>query len=325
MSFKQVTIIGTGLIGGSLGLALKRARFRGTIVGCDRPEILKAARKRGAIDRGVSDPLAAVRGADLVVLATPIAAIIDLVDRLGPALPRHVFVTDVGSTKQEIVARARAVFGRDTARRFLGGHPMAGKEHGGIAHADAALFRDALWFLTPDPDQDLDSGAAAELAALLAAMDARVSTITPERHDRLVAWSSHLPQLLSTALASALADAGEQFAADFADDLDPRDAGGRALGEMTRLASSPYAMWRDIALTNTANIEAALSRLEQKLAHIRENLRTRGLEAEFARAQGATPTIETPGRSAEKTRKPAPASRRRRPKAKQGAAARRRR
>jgi prephenate dehydrogenase len=236
----------------------------------------------------------------LVVLATPVGAIIDFLDRLGPRLAKNVFVTDVGSTKQEITARARHVFGASAAQRFLGGHPMAGKEHGGIAHADAGLFRDALWFLTPAEGQDLDDGPAADWAALVAAIGARVTTITPEAHDRLVAWASHLPQLLSTALASSLADFADQLAADAGEDLllaDPREAGGRGLRDMTRLASSPYDMWRDIALTNTANIEQALSSLEQKLAHIRENLRTRELEEEFQRAAETTPTTETQRRT----------------------------
>jgi prephenate dehydrogenase len=202
-------------------------------------------------------------------------------------LKANVFVTDAGSTKEEVVARAKQSFQREVNRRFLGGHPMAGKERGGIAHADAKLFEGALWFLTPAADQDLDAGPAADWTELIAAMGARVMTIAPDRHDRLVAWTSHLPQLVSTALASSLSDFGEQFAADFADDLDPREAAGSGLRDMTRLASSPYSMWRDIALTNTQNIQDALSQFEQKLAHLRENLRTRALAEEFSRAQRA--------------------------------------
>jgi prephenate dehydrogenase len=281
--FKQITIVGTGLIGGSLALALKRAKFSGTIVGCDTSAVLAQAKKRKAIDRGASDCGQAVRGSDLIVLATPVGAIIDFLDRLAPLLPKNVFITDVGSTKQEIVARAREVFGDAAPQRFLGGHPMAGKEHGGIAHADAGLFRDAPWFLTPSSNADIRSGAIADWVALLNKLGAHPRTISPERHDELVAWTSHLPQMLATALASSLAD----FEDRFGDDHNLRQSGGRALREMTRIASSPYDTWRDIALTNTANIEAALLQLEQKLVHIRENLRTRGLEDEFRRAQPA--------------------------------------
>src|SRR5258708_983897 len=103
--FKQITIVGAGLIGGSLGLALKRARFRGKVVGCDRAEVLAIARKRGAIDRGETDCGVALRGSDLVILATPVGGIIDFLDRFGPSLSKRVFVADVGSTKQEVVAR----------------------------------------------------------------------------------------------------------------------------------------------------------------------------------------------------------------------------
>jgi prephenate dehydrogenase len=317
--FKQITIVGTGLIGGSIGLALKRARFKGKIVGCDEAEVIAAARKRKAIDVGAHDCGHALRGSDLVILATPIGGIIDFLDRFGPLLGEKAFVTDVGSTKEEVVARARQVFKRDVNQRFLGGHPMAGKEHGGIEHADAKLFEGALWFLTPAPDQDLDSGPAAGWAALVAAMGARVMTIAPERHDRLVAWTSHLPQLVSTALASSLADFGAQFAQDFSDDLDPREAAGSGLRDMTRLAASPYGMWRDIALTNTANIADALSQLEQKLAHLRENLRTRALAEEFSRAQSTASapgsvhtqhSVDTQGRVEERGFSPASAPRR---------------
>ena len=301
--FKQITIVGTGLIGGSIGLALKRARFRGKIVGCDTPAVIAQARKRKAIDRGEQNCGHALRGSDLVILATPVGHIIDFLDRFGPMLSDRIFITDVGSTKEEVVARARQVFRREVSKRFLGGHPMAGKEHGGIEHADAKLFEGALWFLTPAPDQDLDAGAAADWTELIAAMGARVMTIAPERHDRLVAWTSHLPQLVSTALASSLAEFGEHFAADFADDLDPREAAGSGLRDMTRLAASPYSMWRDIALTNTQNIHDALSQLEQKLAHIRENLRTRGLAEEFSRAQAQHLAAEPAELADEKKRK----------------------
>ncbi|HSE49840.1 MAG TPA: prephenate dehydrogenase/arogenate dehydrogenase family protein [Terriglobales bacterium] len=293
--FKQITIVGTGLIGGSVGLALKRARFRGKVIGCDEPAVLAVAQKRKAIDRGARDCGQALRGSDLVVLATPVGAIIDLLDRFGPSLGKNVFVTDVGSTKAEIVACAQRVFGRDAARRFLGGHPMAGKELGGIEHADAQLFRGRPWFMTPLAGQELDEGPAAAWTELLGTIGARVMTQTADRHDRMAAWTSHLPQMLSTALASTLEDFRERFAEEFGDDLDPEESGGRALREMTRIAASPYEMWRDIALTNTTNIADALLQLEQKLMHMRENLRTRGLEEEFCRARGQNLKAEAQG------------------------------
>ena len=274
---KQLTIIGVGLIGGSFAMALKQCGFRGRIVGCDRGEVLAHARERNAIDLGDLDPAHAVAGADVVLLAMPVGQILDFLDRVEPVLPKDVLVTDVGSTKREIVARARAVFGDAARERFLAGHPMAGKEHGGIEHADAELFQGATWVFTPLPQQDVRAGKAGEFVKYVEEAGAQVATMDAERHDRLMAAISHLPQMMATALASSLEE-------EFGDDPELLAIGGRALREMTRIAASPYSMWRDIALTNSANLEEALLRLEQKLAHLRENLKTRELEEEFRRA-----------------------------------------
>jgi len=274
VSFTQITIVGTGLIGGSFALAVRRAGFTGEIVGCDRESVLMKARESGAIDRAVVNPEDAVKGSDLVVLATPVGSIIDLLERVGPLVTPHVLITDVGSTKVEIMARAHDVFGNDVAKRFLPGHPMAGKENSGVEFADADLFRDAVWLLTPFSGQDLAQANLAAFLELLQKIGARVLAFDPQEHDRICALVSHLPQMMSTAFASMLVE-------ELGDDPQAGAIGGRALREMTRIARSPYSMWRDIALTNTKNIQDALLKLEQKLAHIRENLRTRELEEEF--------------------------------------------
>ena len=289
MRIEQITVVGTGLIGASFALAVRKHGFRGRIVGCDREPVLERARECGAIDAAQPDPIVAARESQIVILATPVGAIIDLVERLGPVLPPDVLLTDVGSTKAEIVNRARAVFGGAAGERFLGGHPMAGKEHSGVEHADAELFRDAAWLLTPLPGQNLLAGACGAYIALLETIGARIMSFDPEQHDRMCAWVSHLPQMVATALASTLLD---EFAAEAQSQSEETPevhsahlnaVGGRALREMTRIASSPYSMWRDIALTNSQNIEAALLRLEQRLAHIRENLRGQALKEEFER------------------------------------------
>jgi len=147
MAFRQITIIGTGLIGGSLGLAVKAAGFGGKIVGCDRQAVLDRARPMRAIDLGTEDPVEAIQGSDLIVLATPVGAIIDLIERIGPLASPNALITDVGSTKKEIVDRARSVFGENAMRRFIGGHPMAGKEHGGLENAESRLFANAVWLM----------------------------------------------------------------------------------------------------------------------------------------------------------------------------------
>lgn len=277
MSFKQITIVGTGLIGGSFGLALKASGNGTRIVGCDRAHVLDRARKMGALDAGIEDPLESVKGSDLILLATPVGAIIDLIERIGPVVPPHVLITDVGSTKREVLERARAVFGREAGERFLGGHPMAGKEHSSIFSAEATLFRGCTWFFVPAGTQeDLNAAVIVEYRKLLERIGVSVTVMDAERHDRICAWISHLPQMVSTALAGILLD-------EFGDSPDLQGITSRGLREMTRTASSPYSMWRDVAHTNTANLEKALSALEQRLAHIRENLRTQELKEEFER------------------------------------------
>ena len=277
MPFKQVTIIGTGLIGGSLGLALKKRRLAGRIIGCDRAPVLERAQDCGAIDSGSTNPADAVRGSDLVVLATPVIPILDLVARLGPALPPKTLVTDVGSTKAEIVKRAAKSFGRNAGQRFLAGHPMAGKEHAGVEFADADLFEGAAWFFTPLPGQNVHAGLCGEFVHCAEKMGAKIAVVDPAEHDRICAWISHLPQMISTALAATLVD-------EFGPDAPVLDIGGRALREMTRISGSPYSMWRDIAITNKKNLADALHKLEQRLAHIRENLDSKQLADEFERA-----------------------------------------
>lgn len=279
----QVTIIGTGLIGGSLGLALKRVGFSGRIIGCDRTEVLSAALKRGAIDTSEVCPEFSVKGSQIVVLATPVLAILDLMTRLAPILPPDALLTDTGSTKVQIVRYAEQVFGDTAEKRFLPGHPMAGKETGGIDRAEADLFAGATWVLTPGAGSNalvspqFTSGRHGEWIELLESIGTRIVVLDPERHDRICSYTSHLPQLVSTALASTVVDATDNDAA-----LAALSGGG--IRGMVRLAEGDYAMWRDIALTNTKNLQDALLQLEQKLAHIRENLKSRELQREFDRA-----------------------------------------
>ncbi len=276
MSIRQITIIGTGLIGGSLALALKKRKFNGRIVGCDRAPVLERAQEKGAIDVAFTNPADAVQGSAIIILATPVVAIIDLIERLGPALPVKTLLTDVGSTKTEVVARAQKTFGKATPQRFLATHPMAGKEQSGVEFADPDLFQGAAWFVTPIPGQDIDSGLSGEFLEWIEKIGARIANLPAQQHDHLCAWISHLPQMISTALAASLVD---EFG-----DAPLLEAGGRALREMTRISSSPYSMWRDIAITNKKNIAHALLKLEQRLAHLRENLDSRELAAEFERA-----------------------------------------
>ena len=277
MAIQQITIVGTGLIGGSLGLALHKCGFAGTIIGCDKPEVLEAAIARGAIDHGGSDAKQAARGSDVVVFATPVGTIFSLFEKLAPTIPPETLITDTGSTKERFVEYARLIFGAAAGERVLPGHPMAGKEYGGIENADPDLFRDAAWLITPIAPNQPYTPRQREYLDLLHSIEAHVVTMEPARHDRLCAWVSQLPQMISTALASLLRD-------ELGDDEAVHQIGGRALREMTRIAHSPYSMWRDIALTNSKNLEEAMLSFEQQLAHLRENLSGPGLRQAFESA-----------------------------------------
>jgi prephenate dehydrogenase len=273
-------IAGTGLIGASIGLALKASGFTGTVLGYDTNEDeLATALKRGAIDEAFSSREAVLSsGADVFVLCTPVLPILDWMEYLAPVLTEQQLVTDVGSTKREIAAKAAQLFNHEGRAQFLPGHPMAGKESGGAALAEAKLFYGATWLFTPVTEEGPLEASWREWVKQFGAL---VRDYDAQRHDEVCAWVSHLPQMMSTALAALLQDT-------FADDPEGFAAvqaiGGRALRETTRLGASPYSMWRDVALTNTAEIAQTLSALEQRLAHIRENLRTPELREEFATA-----------------------------------------
>jgi len=273
--FHRIAIVGVGLIGGSWGLALGKRGLTGTRVGCDRPDVLKRATAAGAIDESAEDPAQAVRDADLVVLAAPVGAILDVLPRLRPAVSAAALVTDVGSTKRLICQRAREVFGDQPL--FVGGHPLAGKELSGFENADARLFENARYALTPlAPDHPAD-GRVKAFSQLLEALGARPFLCDASAHDRAVAYLSHLPQLLSTGLASLIA---EQSAEDFL----PLELAASGFRDVTRLAESPYALWRDICLTNIENIQSALELLIEKLQAVKLHLSDRELEREFKQA-----------------------------------------
>jgi prephenate dehydrogenase len=284
---QTITIVGTGLIGASFGLALRRAGFSGAILGVSSPPAIAEALAAGAIDRGL--PLAeAVPQSDLVFLAQAIGRILDTIRRIDPLLGAGSLVTDAGSTKCEIVDTARQYIVRG---QFLGGHPMAGKETRGAASADAELFRGRTWVLTPDDPAEIETPAALEFRQWLERIGARVTVLDCDEHDRVVALTSHLQQLASTALAATLEEHVQSPAL--------LAVSGPGAIDMTRLALSSYDLWRDILATNSEHIERALGRYIQELEHMRENLRTRQLQEEFQRAAGLAARLRE-GQTAEK-------------------------
>ena len=277
---RRVLIVGTGLIGASAGLALRAAGFDGEIIGTGpTAETLKIARDLGAIDawRTRADADAAAATSDVILLAGPVFSILDWMQRLAPVLGEHQLLTDVGSTKLQIAELAAKIYNQPGKARFLPGHPMAGKESGGAALAEATLFQNAMWLFTPAPGAD-PSELETEWREWVAKFGARTMDLDAVRHDEICAWVSHLPQMLATTLAALLEEA---FGADVKSREEIAAIGGRALHEMTRLGASPYSMWRDIALSNTEPIAHTLQALEQRLAHLRENLRTPELKEEF--------------------------------------------
>ena len=278
---ESIAILGTGLLGTSAGLALRAAGFRGSIVGWNRgADGAQVALTMGAIDRIATDPLQAAKESQVGVLAVPIYATLDFMEKLSGVLGCDHLVTDVGSTKRKISEAAGRLFNTPEHAAFLPGHPMAGKERSGAALADADLFRGAVWLFTDDPDCKR-SAHSMELVKgwreWVVAMGSKTIDLDPVRHDDLVAWVSHLPQFVATAFSALLQQ-------EVGDAPELKDVGGRGLREMTRLGASPYSMWRDIAYTNTEAVEAALHALEQRLAHLRENLRTPELRDEFEQA-----------------------------------------
>ena len=276
---ERVFIIGTGLIGASTGLALRAAGFGGRIDGWDVSQLeMAAAVQMGAIGgRAASreNALELARLADVIVLAVPVLAIKDWMQQLAPVLRAGQLVTDVGSTKLEIVELAQQLFVGDATAVFLPGHPMAGKESGGALLAEAGLFDGAMWLFTPT---SLEMTAMEkEWRGWIGCFGSRMLDMDATRHDEMCAWVSHLPQMLSTALAALLEE-------KFGDAPEIAAIGGRALRETTRLGASPYSMWRDVAMTNTGPVADTLLALEQRLQHVRENLRTPELRDEFALA-----------------------------------------
>jgi prephenate dehydrogenase len=278
---ERVAILGTGLLGTSVGLALRAGGFGGSIVGWNRSaEGAQEALSMHAIDSIAPDALEAARLSQVVVLCVPIYSTLDHMEQLAAVLGPEQMVTDVGSTKAQITAAAGRLFNAPDRAAFLPGHPMAGKERGGAALGDANLFRGAVWLFTDDPSWQR-TAKGVELVQgwrdWVGAMGSKTIDLDAGRHDELLAWVSHLPQFAATALSSLLED-------QVGNAPELKQVGGRALREMTRLGASPFSMWRDIAHTNTAAIEAALEALEQRIALIRENLRTPELRDEFERA-----------------------------------------
>jgi prephenate dehydrogenase len=303
---QRISILGTGLIGGSFALALRRYATDLHLTGWDRPDVARTAQETKAFDETLTGDLTPVlRNADLIYVALPIGVTIDLLPDLARFAPRKALVTDACSTKLRISQGAQQLFAAADAPLFLPGHPRAGREHAGIAHADADLFQNAPYALIADlpgenaslASREARSAAASEMEIdlnpqpdrgatlrqdvrvdaflkLLKKIGARPLWLGARQHDYAVGLASHLPQLVAVALASFLYDRLDENGL-------PITVAGPGLRDTLRLAGSPYSTWRDIVLTNREVLGASLDLLARRIDDLRERLATRELEADF--------------------------------------------
>lgn len=255
--FTKVAIVGLGLIGGSVALAAREIWPTSLVIGVDDKTVLERAMVLHAIDVAADDPVV-MADADLVILAAPVCDNLDLLGDLGEHVRGTAVITDVSSTKREIVDAARGLPRRLT---FIGGHPLGGAPRGGIDHARSDLFRDRPWILTPTGN---DSGKSLErLQQFVSALGAVTHIMTAAEHDRVLAFLSHLPQLTASALMHVIGEGiGKEALA----------LSGRGLSDTTRLASSPPGIWRDIGVTNADEIGPAIDVLIGQLQELRAGL-----------------------------------------------------
>ena len=270
----RVTILGTGLIGGSFALALRKCATDMHITGWDRAEVVREAQARSVLEEAFSADLApALQNADLIYIALPIAATLDLLPEVARHAPAHALVTDACSTKVRIVESAAKLYPAANGPLFLGGHPMAGRELSGIAHADADLFRGNTYALIGASSAKEDPRVSA-FVKILEKVGARPLWLGAQQHDYAVGMASHLPQLAAVALAGFLYDHLDENGL-------PITLAGPGLRDSLRLAGSPYSTWRDIVLTNQEVLSAALDLFARRLDDLREKLASRELEADF--------------------------------------------
>ena len=273
--FERVTIVGVGLIGGSLAAALKRFALVGEIAGVSSPATTEKALELGIIDRayGYDQLDQGVRGAGLVVLCTPIARILELVPAVSRVVAPGTIVTDAGSTKRRIMQCAASHVPDNVV--FIGGHPMAGSEKSGVSASDPFLFENTIYVLTPRPATPAQS--LQQLSGCCAAIGAKVLVLEPELHDTIAATVSHLPQMLAVGLVDLLSG----FTSEQPAYIDLAAGGFR---DMTRIASSPFSVWSDICHTNADLIRERLDSYIAILRQIRDRVGTQELGEIFSAA-----------------------------------------
>ena len=283
-SLNKISIVGVGLIGGSLGLALKENRPSFRIVGVDKQEIIEKAITRGAIDEGTVNLEEGIKEADVVILATPVKTILDLLPKINPFLKRGCLVTDTGSTKAQVVEKANEVLSKDVF--FIGGHPMAGSEKCGIESANPHLFQDRTYILTPTKKSNLI--AIEKIFSLIKMIDANRLILDPIEHDRIVGAVSHLPQIIAVSLINTIGELALR-----GNNNNYFRAIGEGFKDMTRIASSPYKIWEDICKTNQENILKMIQEFRNYLGVLEGKLKNdpSSLKEEFQKASKLRETL----------------------------------
>jgi prephenate dehydrogenase len=274
-TFRNISIVGVGLIGGSLGLAFKRKIPQLSVTGIDHPKVLEEALAVGAVDRCVpsSEIKSALASADLVFLCTPIREILRLLPEIAEHVKPGAVVTDVGSTKKRIVETADRVFA--TGRYFIGGHPMTGSEGRGVKWADALLFENAVYVFTPS--KPLPPDVMQNIGSTIERIGAKILFLSPSMHDRIAAAVSHLPQVLAVTLMNLVAEHQE----DSPHFLNLAAGGFR---DMTRIASSSYDIWEPILQTNQEEILVFIDEFIENLKRMKKHITENDLKKQFENA-----------------------------------------
>jgi len=272
--FKNIVIVGVGLIGGSLGMSIKRKINRVNITGIDEEPVIKEALDRKAIDRGVvKGQIDCIRDADLIFLCTPINSILELIEDVGTRIKKDALVTDVGSTKTRIVDKSLKYI--NSNGYFIGGHPMTGSHGCGIKWADPLLFENCIYVLTPG--EEIPLPLIHRFGSFLEKIGARVILMSPSTHDRIAAFVSHLPQIVAVSMVNMIA-AHNKNNGNFL----KMAAGG--FRDMTRVASSPYSLWKEILETNKDNILDAIDQFTKEIQNIKFMISKDSASESFNRA-----------------------------------------
>lgn len=268
----KLCIVGLGLIGGSIGLAARKRKLAREVCGLvRRPESVREARRRGVVDFATLDPVKALAGADMVVIAVTLGATEQIARQIQTHLPEGCIVTDVGSCKQRVIERTQKALGSGV--RFVGVHPIAGSEQSGMSAAVADLFDGAPCILTPV--RGTDPAALKQVTAFWKALGSRVNVMSPGEHDRIAAAISHLPHFLAVSLVNASVGM-------LGDEKTVLDYAGSGFRDTTRVAASGAEMWADIAADNAGEMLRAVTALEKQLSALKKALR--GKDGDAARA-----------------------------------------